>query len=253
MKTFAINLPRDISRRKTIENALQSAPVVDDYEIVEAVDGRALTPDERRRLFDYDGYISHTVGQPTDGEVGCALSHHAVWERIAALGKPAMVVEDDLHFEGDWTDAATFAAEWLDSDRPRCLLLPRHFFYYRAKAHGNSRVARPIHAYGAECYMINPTGARLLCSLGRPHYLADDWDYLHSRGLDLRAIIPHPVVLNTDFSSNIGRRSTDRLPWRAAQGQVSGQPFTFGYARTLMRIILHKARILKKYLSATEI
>lgn len=252
MKVFIINMPKDTARRANMENVIKSSPFKDDYEFVAGVNGRAMDADRLREVFDYDAFGRRRIGRPLQGEVGCTLSHHGLWQRIAAMDSPAMVLEDDLHFEGPWDEVLEFAGKWLATDEPRTLLLPRHFFYTRSKSIGNHKIARPIMGFGTECYIMNPAGARLLLSLGRPAYIADEWDYYHSRGLQLKAIFPHPIVLDEEFGSNIGSRANERLPWKAAARMATPELFSFGYLHTFMIIVRHKLGLLKKYLSPTE-
>lgn len=255
MKAYIINLAADTARRAAMERVIAGSPFAGDYEFIPAVNGRAMNAAQLRRTFDYDGFASRHVGRVCQGEVGCALSHHSAWQIIAGGRVPAMVLEDDLYFDGEWDEILSFAQEWLRTDKPRALLLPRHFFYRPGLRVGLHEVARALMPYGGECYMLNPAGARLLLSLGRPHYLTDEWDYFRHRGLDVRAIIPHPVVLQPDTQSNIAaaRDKGSRQPWSEASRICQPGPLLFDFLPTAWLIFRHKAGLLKKYLSKSEL
>lgn len=252
MKAFVINLPKAVDRRNAMKAVMEASPFRDNWEFVEGVNGRAMNADALRAAFDYDSFGRRIIGAPSQGEVGCSLSHYSLWRRVAAMESPALILEDDVHFDGDWTDILEFARHRLDSPQPRALLCPRHFFYRNPQRFGSHMVMRPYIAYGAECYFINPAGARLLVGLGRPAYIADDWDYFSRCGLGVQAIVPHPVVMNYEFVSDIGMRSPDRLPWDSAAAVAMPKTFTFGYLRVFYTIVLHKLGILHKYLSPGE-
>lgn len=253
MKAFIINMPHDTARRHNMESVLSTSPFKDDYEFINGVNGRAMDARQLRNEFDYEAFGHHAMGRPTQGEIGCTLSHHKIWQKIAEMTSPAVVLEDDLHFEGSWDTVLKYVKQWMLCDEPRVLLLPRHFFYRRGRRFDNATVARPIIGFGTECYFINPAGARHMLGLGKPFYIADDWDYFQRCGLQAKAIIPHPIVLDEDkFASNIDGRSPDRLPWRHAAASVIPETFTFGYRRIFHIILQHKLHLLKKYLSPTE-
>lgn len=252
MKAFVVNLPHAVERRRLMEAVMNNSPFADDWEFLVGVNGRKMSADELHQAFDYEAFGIRRMCIPTQGEVGCTLSHYAFWQRVADADAPAVVFEDDLHFEGKWDDVLAFARQWLDSPVPRALLLPRHFFYRRPRQVPGGIVARPRIAYGTECYFINPAGARLLLSLGKPAYVADEWDYYSSRGLNLMAFIPHPIVLEPEIQSHIVGRASDRYQWRAAAMVVTQPVFTFGYEPIFLNIIRRHLHLLNKYLSPSE-
>ena len=105
--TYVISLGRRPARRssalaRVVEAGLRAA------EVFEAVDGRDLDAKElrRREVTLYAGW--RLVGSDNRffdrelkwGEVGCALSHLAVWRRVRELGTAplAVVLEDDVDF-----------------------------------------------------------------------------------------------------------------------------------------------------------
>jgi hypothetical protein len=86
---FVINLPRATERRAAVERRMQAIGLA--YEIVEAVDGRMLSPAELEVLCGPKRPFS-------PGEVGCYLSHMKVYRLIVERGVPvAAVLEDDAH------------------------------------------------------------------------------------------------------------------------------------------------------------
>ena len=98
MRAYLINLDRSPQRLALMRAALAATGV--GFERVAGVDGAALTEDARRIFAE-----ARCAAQPAGwmpGEIGCFLSHFAVWERIAAGADPwAAVLEDDLRVADD--------------------------------------------------------------------------------------------------------------------------------------------------------
>ena len=95
MKTVVINLPK---RKDRLSEFKQINDKLITYELFNAVDGYAI---------DYDYLLSngfdvyHQWIDPilktklTKGEVGCFLSHWAIWKQCVEKNEPILVLEDD--------------------------------------------------------------------------------------------------------------------------------------------------------------
>lgn len=104
--SFVISLARRSAKgAAALERA--AAAGLADVALVEAVDGKALSADELRRrgVAAYAGWRLEGTGfrffdrELKWGEIGCGLSHAAVWSRLDAMGAPAAIVlEDDVDF-----------------------------------------------------------------------------------------------------------------------------------------------------------
>lgn len=252
MKALIINLPRHISRRRLMEQSIADAPF-DSHEFVDGVDARAMTEGQRREAFDYNGFASIHLIPPGVGEVGCALAHRKAWQRVAELGVPAAVLEDDLRFDNSWDGIPEFATKWLDTYEPRALLLPRHFFYRKAQTIGDRHIATPYNCYGGEFYMLNPAGAKLLLGLGRPRFVADDWDFYRKNGLNVKAMFPHPVIVDDGGVSSIGGHIHERMDWDGAARSVNPGVLLFDFYKMLGLVIGFRTVFLKRYLSISEL
>lgn len=92
MKIFVINLASDIARRIAMRGQLDSLEL--DYEIFDAIRGSAYSEDPCW----YDEVSARRLeGRPLrTGEIGCALSHAAVYAEIVKREIPwALILEDD--------------------------------------------------------------------------------------------------------------------------------------------------------------
>lgn len=112
MKIYVINLPQSDSRRQSIEANLQQLGL--DYEIFPAVDGRNLTLEQQAIVKTEDQvYLPMAGGRQlmvedklSPPEIGCALSHLQVYQRILDSGDDhACILEDDIFLTPKFLEA----------------------------------------------------------------------------------------------------------------------------------------------------
>ena len=96
MKIYVINLKKDINKRQRIISMFQKLNI-SNYEIFDAVNGNELNHFEINKKW-YDPW-SHL--HLTKGEVGCALSHYQLWQKIKNEKKMAMILEDDFIIDNE--------------------------------------------------------------------------------------------------------------------------------------------------------
>ena len=91
---WVINLKRDVARRDFMVEQLERLVLA--YELIEAVDGSTLT-EEDMSITSPELSEQRIYRQLTRGEIGCALSHIRLWERIVREDIPeALIFEDDV-------------------------------------------------------------------------------------------------------------------------------------------------------------
>lgn len=99
-RAFVISLERASTRRAHAEALLAELPLP--AEILAAVDGRAMTPKEIGAVHQQDLYRPHYPFELDAGNVGCFLSHRAVWNQIVERElDAALVLEDDVRIDRD--------------------------------------------------------------------------------------------------------------------------------------------------------
>ena len=100
LPVFVISLAGS-SRRAECQRLLNGLGL--DFSFIDAVDGRRLNATQRARVYDIGRNRSHFKRALSEPEIGCYLSHLAVWERIA-VGTPqaAVVLEDDCSADSDF-------------------------------------------------------------------------------------------------------------------------------------------------------
>ena len=195
LKTYIINLEKSTIRKQYMQKLLEPYSFLD-VEFIKAIDGRLLSEKERQTLFDY-GKSRKLYGRTLNaGEVGCALSHRKVYERLLQENAPyALVVEDDISIQRD-LNLIDFRKinTVLSSSRPRALMLSGDYCYYRKKP-----VIRIYSAVGAYAYIINKAAAKLILTKVHPCCVADDWLYYKRKGLQLFAIYPYMIDANVNM------------------------------------------------------
>lgn len=102
---FVINLKRRPDRLKSIEDQMRSIGI-DDYHIIEAVDGYALS--EEQILSEVNLSVMESVFDEVyirRPEIGCSMSHNLIYKKV--IGEDyshAIVLEDDAIFGKDLKD-----------------------------------------------------------------------------------------------------------------------------------------------------
>jgi GR25 family glycosyltransferase involved in LPS biosynthesis len=184
---FVISLARRPDRRERFLRWNSGKGI--ELTVVDAVDGQQLSRPQMLRA----NLIDEEAISFSNGHLGAALSHRALWERCIALDQPILIFEDDVFLPdnlADWTDQ--FAAELangcdiLYAGYNRDALLSVGFgdgdwcnivfqaapgsFEYRARQHGwwsarnsNSHCVLDTRlVWGITAYAIAPAGAQAL-------------------------------------------------------------------------------------------
>jgi len=196
---WMISLTRATERRAFVEAGFRELGIP--YEIVDAVDGSAVTSDDRRAASQTRALL-HQGRRLTEGTLGNALSHLSVYRRMLDEGLSSVVVmEDDAiptpdlsavldavgSFPPDW-DVVTFCTQfaWAGPTPIDDRELAGHYrlcTYQRLP-------------YGAQCYLVRDRAARRLLDVGFPVALpADDLLFRrHPAALTVYGVEPRLVV-----------------------------------------------------------
>lgn len=206
---FVINRPKDTQRRQDMQDRL--SPLGIEPVFFPAIDGYALEIDT---LEDYDGekrrrYFGKDL---RPGEIGCLLSHRAIYEKMLAEDiDQAVVLEDDVFLEDDFrTTLEDIQRLDLDWDIIRFVGHGKVFdIGYRqlAALQNGYHISRvPTSPSGAYSYMLTKKAAKTLL-----RFMQRNWvpvDIVHSRswetGLETLLVQPSPVTPDLEGPSTIG-------------------------------------------------
>lgn len=93
MKIFVISLKRSQDRRQTIKKNMAQYGI--DFDYIDALDGRAMTPEDRAQLV-HPKLMQNLSGMLTNAEVCCAASHAMAYQTIVENNiEHAIIMEDD--------------------------------------------------------------------------------------------------------------------------------------------------------------
>jgi glycosyl transferase, family 25 len=209
---YVISRERAHERRRQISAHLDELKI--DYEIVDAVEGLALSRDDRAKFNPAQNLLP--------GSIGCYLSHLQMYERIVAGRIPvALILEDDAVLTSQVRTLVEHGCENLDFDF--CFLGTHDqgdqgFVFYDADSGvglGNG-LAGYVLSSGPYChhaYLVTLAGAqkRLECALPTRTPI-DHYRFLPYRPR-FRAVIPMIAFLNEQHAV----ASVSSVGWSAAQ------------------------------------
>ena len=243
MKIYVINLARSADRKKSITTQLNKLRLA--FELVEAVDGKALSYDELLNSVDrkrYDGWTE--LQRP--GAIGCALSHRRAYQKMIEEGVPcALILEDDVevscHLPALLED---LAADLTDGS---LLLLHLHSSWPVGLSqsdrtplpHGHLLHAVSKYTYfgSAAGYMLNRNTAAALTNKQTPIFtLADNWVQFRNVGaLERFSLVVPSLVTAKGFKSAIGYSEAKSLRRRLVAG-AEALPIVVSLLAALRRI-----------------
>ena len=220
MRIFVVSLKSAVRRRTSMINQLASLGL--EFEFQDAICGKDLSPEDVKRLVDqklayrYEGY------RLTPGEIGCALSHRAIYKKIVDEKLPyAMIFEDDVAIRPELTKVVaaieadrsvikhgiTLLSGCPVSSSPRCILPVEGMRLHDATG-----------GWFAHAYIITNEAARKFIALQTPvKHVADCWRWLlKHRLVSIGAIRPALVEQQRDsFGSEttVGHADVGKLTW----------------------------------------
>ncbi len=206
MKIYIINLEQDEEKKLALTSQLKDQGVFD-YEVIKAVNGRALSD-----KYVKDNVYDYAHSQLTLGEVGCALSHYGIYQKMLQEDiSSALILEDDVVLRADFNVLISNLTANMDVPESKILSLgesDKIIFYENAYIIGEYQEALAVSAYGGYAYCINLAAAKNLVKHLLPiKYEADMFRYFRENGWieSFNVIYPQVVkiVSNHDDISNI--------------------------------------------------
>ena len=227
---YVVSLPRSHERRRSIRRRLDS--LGRGYEIVDAVDGETVDWSQHTPRLRRLGCRISLGRDMVAGEIGCYLSHYALWERmVAEQTECALILEDDASWDGDFAaivmQVMTVPWHWevvaLSENAPPPLdrvLCPlgdggRRLVRYKGRASTTA------------AYLVRLPGAEKLCLYCRDitNALDGPWECWWKNGVAFYRVSPPPAKqISTD--AVIRGRTTIRIPF---YGKVSRRMVALGH------------------------
>lgn len=205
MKTYIVNLKKDIERREYISKLLEDADSLD-KEFLEAVYGKELSAEQLNSEFDCDLAYKRYGRQLNPGEIGCTLSHFKAYKKLlASKDSRVLLLEDDITILRDFSKIDRIA-DCLPKDKPYVLFLSGDYWYKKmTPIEDGLSIADVYDAVGTYAYVINRKGAELILKKNpKASSVADNWSLYRRQGLKLYAVNPYMIDANIeDLGSSI--------------------------------------------------
>lgn len=232
LPVLVISLPQSVERRAPLLATLTRLGIA--CEMVEGADGATLVRQREVPWSDAQTFPPQPLlgRRLTPEEIGCAVSHLALWRRIAASGAPAVVLEDDCRL----ADATPAVLARLAALRERwdLVLLGHRSTRRGAEAgatptlggralSGGRRLARLVEfATGAYAYALSAHGAERLAGFAEPIRLPADWvtGYAPVAGVRLHGVTPPCAMPDLGVPSTIPAREAERVGGAPRDGGV---------------------------------
>ena len=221
MTAFLINLDRHPDRLAAAQTRLSQAGVK--AVRVPAVDGASLSPATRRAAVAYFHALLARGRLYTPGQIGCTVSHLAVYRRMVEANVPAALV-----FEDDVLLTPGFPASLAAAEKAAAPSRPQVFLFSDGT---QSPLSGDGHAFiratcgdCSEAYLITLPAARELLRVNSPMVvMLDSWTRFATRGhIELYRATPATATQDHTFQSVVpvnGRPSNwfGRFLWNAAR------------------------------------
>lgn len=244
---FVINLARHSERRAFMEMQLNAIGL--DFEVFAAVDGRLLTSEELAKSYDAELALTTLGRDLTPGEIGCALSHLAVYRKIIADDLPfALIFEDDALIGSQFPDVCERVLQMMDPLASETVLFihAQKYSNWRSRAINKTHKLVPaVDAYCAHGYLVTQAAAKkMLATLYPVHNVADCWNYLmKSKIIKVMAVVPY-CIGHAPFSKN-SAIEPDRSKTQTKQRQPF-RPLKYFYTKIVYQLLIKPVLRIRK-------
>lgn len=210
MKVFVVNLARSPERLARVSARLAELGV--EWERFEAVDDSLLSAEDRARGFSPWGWWCCTLMPPVRGQLGCALSHCRIFQRMQAENLSAVcVLEDDVVLDDRFPEVLAWVDAHLDRSRSQVALLSDH-------DGGAGRTAAEIHLepscwdWCSEGYVVTLPAATAMLKDNFPlRVMNDTWERWANQGV-VELFHVRPTVCSQRSAEHPEESEINRLP-----------------------------------------
>lgn len=212
MKTYVINMEKDILKRQNILSQLEKQPTLD-FEIIKACEGRLLD-ETTLKEWGYPLFKEKYKQMGTLPAFGCAISHYSVYNKVVDNNLDfALILEDDAILSQELSKNLKQIEIYLAQVRdPAIILLTPDFIYSINEKplflFDQFKLMSLWQGYMSTGYIVNKSAALLLKDRLFPiRYFADEWGVFKKLGLKIQGVIPHLI----SYSGELGEIGTSQL------------------------------------------
>lgn len=200
MKLFVINLEKHTQRRQAIIAQLEQQQL-HNYEIIKAVDGKALSQSDSNALVDHDAIRGYLKRPMATTEIGCILSHLACYQRIIDDKlRGAVILEDDAILSNETRNVFGQLDQCsLPEDGVILLFWARYISQKPVLSLKNHSIHKAYREMNGHAYYISRASAQQLLTFHRRIKTPlDHWQhYVNNRLIKLFSITP-PIAISRD-------------------------------------------------------
>ncbi|OZN25229.1 hypothetical protein CFY87_03490 [Actinobacillus seminis] len=221
LTVFIINLKTSVDRRNYMIMLCQENQI--DPIFIDAVYGKDLSEEYVASVYADTAAQQKIQRSLKRGEIGCALSHKAIYEYMLIHNiEQALVLEDDVAFEKNFKEAIAlidkFPSHWD-------LVLLGHYadyigtkevqsptsFWDQHKLNDTFKLCRlSDYGYGTHAYLVNKKGAKKLLKAISPISMPIDLYTGSGEFSNVYAMIPTPIKVVLPFGSTV-RNKEERV------------------------------------------
>lgn len=214
---FIINLKKDTAKKQHMQKLCATFNL--QAEFIEAVDGTLLSDKEIDAVYSKKHAIEIVGRALTKGEIGCALSHKLIYQKIIDENiQTALILEDDVDFDKGLLDCLNkidaFPKKWelllLGHYCAHSREIATDFNIWYKKRLLNHIIRRPCErGYGTHGYCLNNRGARKLAKHTSIISLPIDWYTGNEKYINVY-IVQNPIIHNNEKLSMMSNLTDDR-------------------------------------------
>ena len=205
MRTFVLNLEHNTERKKYMQDILKGIPI--DYEFFPAVYGKSITNIDQF----YDSKLAQKKSkrQLNAGEIGCALSHKAIYKKMIDENIPqALILEDDISLSSDFYSVYKALSEIKIGNKIVLLgtmSTKKKWKIWKNQLTADHSMYLVLNNYGGTYgYVIGLDAAKKIYYHNEKIFIvADDWKY-YRRLSQIWLVSPSIVNAEEAFPSEIG-------------------------------------------------
>lgn len=209
LEIFVINLKKDIEKKDYMLELGNNNSL--NFSFIDATYGKDLSEDELHKVYAKEKALNYSKRGLALGEIGCALSHKKIYQKIINEKiEVALVLEDDISFDMNLSVILKSLAK-LPNDW-EVLLLGHHTYSSRHKDTISSKwwkkkfidkffISRPAEmGLGTYGYLINLNGAKKLLNELNTIYKPIDHYTGNDKEVNVYMITPSPIKVYDEMS-----------------------------------------------------
>ena len=202
MRTFVLNLEHNTERKKYMQDLLKDIPI--DYEFFPAVYIENIS-----EVYDSELAQKKSKRQLNAGEIGCALSHKAIYKKMIDENIPqALILEDDISLSSDFYSVYKALSEIKIGNKIVLLgtmSTKKKWKIWKNQLTADHSMYLVLNNYGGTYgYVIGLDAAKKIYYHNEKIFIvADDWKY-YRRLSQIWLVSPSIVNAEEAFPSEIG-------------------------------------------------